>query len=557
MKRQSLLAIAALLTLALVVCAGCKKGESNTTTTAGTKTPITFTFYNDDATEDMPFTDPVARKITEATGVTLKVDRPVGGDQQAIPIMIASGQLPDLIFAKGQLAMLVNEGLVIKLDDLIEKRGKNIKETYAGVLNRLRNTTEDPYIYNLGSYDVKTAVWSTDGTMQIQHAVLKDLGYPRMKTLDDYEKAIKAYKAKYPTINGRPTIGFSLLIDTWQWYIDLSNPSMFLAGYKGDDGQWFVDQNTLDAYYKFQNPNAKYYYQWLNRMYHEGVLDRESFTQTEDEWRAKIAQGRVLGIAYPGWGYGEARQSLINEGRPERTYAYLPIQIDERFTPGTTADPGFSGGYGIAITTACKDPERALEFLDWMASEEACILREWGIEGVNYDYVNRDGKRVRVQKEQDRLDRISDPNYGRRTGIGLWYHPFPRRGTGWIDSTGNYITTTTPELIKQNFLDVERETLAAYGAEMWTDLFPSPDSLGISRHGQAWQYTLPPDLQAKTSEADDYIKTALSNIVIGPQNNFDAAWDKIQNDLKAMGIDEANRALTALVKDKVKLWESK
>jgi putative aldouronate transport system substrate-binding protein len=81
--------------------------------------------------------------------------------------------------------------------------------------------------------------------------------------------------------------------------------------------------------------------------------------------------------------------------------------------------------------------------------------------------------------------------------------------------------------------------------------------LGISRHGQAWQYTLPPDLQAKTSEADDYMKTALSNIIIGPQSNFDAAWEKILSDLRAMGIEDANRGLTALVKDKVKLWEGK
>ena len=552
MRKQRFVTIAALFALALIICSGCAKKGGQAKTTAGTLTPITFTFYNDDAVEDMPFTDPVAKEITKKTGVTLKVDRPVGGDQQAIPIMIASGDLPDLIFAKGQLAMLVNANLVLPLDPLINKYGKNVKETYAGVLNRLRNTTEDPNIYNLGSYDVKTAIWGTDGTMQMQHAVLKDQGYPRMKTLDDYEKAIKAYLRKYPTINGRPTIGFSLLIDTWQWYIDLSNPSLFLAGYKGDDGQWYVDQKTLDAYYKFLNPEAKHYYKWLNRMYYEGVLDRESFTQTQDEWQAKIAQGRVLGIAYPGWGYGEARQSLISDGRQERTFAYLPIQIDERFQPGTTMDSGFSGGYGIAITTSCKDPDRAFEFLDWMASEEACILREWGLEGVNYSYIN--GKRV--QNEQDRLDRISDPNYGRRTGIGLWYHPFPRRGTGWIDSTGNYITTTTPELIKQNFLDVERETLAAYGAELWTDLFPSSESLGISRHGQAWQYTLPPDLQAKTTEADDYMKTALSNIVIGPQASFDATWDKIMSDLRAMGIEEANKALTALVKDKVKLWET-
>jgi len=518
-------------------------------TTAGTKSPITFTFFNLDATEDMPFDDPVAQEIRRRTGVTLKVDRPVGGDQQAIPLMIASGQYPDLIFAKGNLGLLIEAGAVIPLDDLIERRGNHIKDLYGELLPRLRNTTEDPQIYNVGTYAVQNGMWTTDGTMQIQHAVLKDLGYPVMRTLDDYESAIKTYMAKYPTINGQRTIGFSLLIDTWQWYIDLSNPSCFLLGYP-DDGQWIVDQNTLEAYYKFLHPEAKLYYRWLNRMNAEGILDPESFTQKEDVWKAKIASGRVLGIAYPGWGYGDARSSLINDGMADRTYAYLPITIDERYRAASLMDPGFSGGWGIAISSTCKDPERAFEFLDWWCSEEAQMLVNWGLEGVNYQVI--DGKRVVPAEEQNRSD--TDPDYGKKTGVGRWVHPFPQRGPGFIDSTGNYITRNSPETIRRNYLPVERETLAGYGVEMWTDLFPSTESLGISRHGQAWQYTLPPDLNAKTAEADDYMKNALANIVLGRPVLFDSAWDRIVRDLRAMGIEEANRALTALVRDKVKLW---
>jgi len=551
-KLKSVWAIALLMTAALLIFAGCNRGAgARGATTAGTTSPITFTFYNEDATEDMLFADPVAQEITRRTGVTLKVDRPVGGDQQAIPIMIASGQYPDLIFAKGNLAMLIEAGAILPLDDLIERRGRYIKELYGDMLPRLRNSTDDPQIYNVGTYAVHNGMWDTDGTMQIQHAVLKDQGYPRMRTLDDYERAIKAYLTKYPNINGRRTIGFSLLIDTWQWYIDLSNPSCFLLGYP-DDGQWLVDQNSLEAYYKFLHPQAKEYYKWLNRMYVEGVLDPESFTQTEDEWRAKIASGRVLGIAYPRWGYGEARTSLINDGIPERTYAYLPITLNENYRNASLMDPGFSGGWGVAITTSCKDPERAFEFLDWWCSQEAQVLINWGIEGTNYNVVN--GKRVVIESE--RLASISDPNYGRRTGVGIYAHPFPQYGRGFIDRTGNFITRDSPETIKENYLPVEVETLAAYGAQMWTDLFPSAESLGVTRHGQAWQYTLPPDLNAKTSEADDYIKTALSNIVLGRPQDFDAAWDRIIRDLRAIGIEDANKALTELVKDKVRLWSN-
>jgi putative aldouronate transport system substrate-binding protein len=551
-KLKSVWAVALLITAALLIFAGCNRGTgASGPTTAGTTSPITFTLYNEDATEDMLFADPVAKEITKRTGVTLKIDRPVGGDQQAIPIMIASGQYPDMIFAKGNLAMLIEAGAILPLDDLIQRRGRYLKELYGSMLPRLRNSTDDPNIYNVGTYAVHNGMWDTDGTMQIQHAVLKDQGYPRMRTLDDYERAIKAYLAKYPTINGRRTIGFSLLIDTWQWYIDLSNPSCFLLGYP-DDGQWLVDQNSLEAYYKFLHPQAKEYYRWLNRMNIEGVLDPESFTQTEDEWRAKIASGRVLGIAYPRWGYGESRTSLINDGMPERTYAYLPITLNESYRNASLMDPGFSGGWGVAITTSCKDPERAFEFLDWWCSQEAQVLINWGIEGTNYNVVN--GKRVVIESE--RLASISDPNYGRRTGVGIYAHPFPQYGRGFIDSTGNFITRDSPETIKENYLPVEVETLAAYGAQMWTDLFPSAESLGVTRHGQAWQYTLPPDLNAKTSEADDYIKTALSNIVLGRSQDFDASWDRIIRDLRAIGIEDANKALTELVKDKVRLWSN-
>ena len=130
-------------------------------------------------------------------------------------------------------------------------------------------------------------------------------------------------------------------------------------------------------------------------------------------------------------------------------------------------------------------------------------------------------------------------------------------GRGAKASNGQWIYRDSPEFIKSNYNDMERETLAAYGVEMWTDLFPPTETLGIPRHGQAWRYTLPPDLNAKQQEADDYMKTALSGIVIGRQQDFDASWDRIMQDLDRMGIGEANKALTEQIKDKVRLWEGR
>ncbi len=551
------LAVGALVLYALVVSAlaGCgasrgKAGDSAKGSAPDSgKPPITLKFFTADSTDDMPFTDPVARAITAKTGVTLQVEHPLAGDQQAIPLMIASGQYPDLIYAKGDLALLVAAGAVIPLDGLIARKGDHLKRLYGDQLPRLRFSPDDPRIYTVGTYGVKQAVWQVDGTMQLQHAVLKELGYPKIQTFEDYENALRAYIAKYPEINGRKTIGLSLLIDAWQWYIGLSNPGSYTTGHP-DDGQWIIDDESLTARYKFMDEDMDLFYRWLCRLNAEGLLDPESFTQKLDVWKAKIASGRVLGISYPLWGYTDTRASLINAGMEDRTYAYLPVVADPGYRAQNLKDPGFTGGWGVAISSTCADPERAFEFLDWMCSEEAQILTNWGIKDVNYAIEN--GKRVVPPAERRRIE--TDPFYAKNTGVTRWAYPFPQCGSAWIDSTGNYITRESPETIRANYLQAERETLAGYGATMWTDLFPSGGELGVSRHGQAWLYQLTPELNAMVSEADAYVKTSLVNAILGRPEDFDAAWLSMRETLIAMGIEEANKAMTKLIRDRVAMW---
>lgn len=520
--------------------------------------PITLTFFTSDGTGDLLFTDPVAKKITEETGVTLEVDRPKSNDSQAVPLMIASQKYDDLIYAKSEIVKLIDAHAVIALDDwvdsdgnhvnLIEKYGKNLKELYGDQLVKLKHT--DGHIYSFGTYGVKNAILETSGTMQLQHAVLKELGYPKIRTLDDYGTAIRAYKKKYPEIDGKKTIGFSLLIDTWQWYIDLSNPCNYVIGYP-DDGQWIVDRQTHKAQYKFLNPDTVYYYRWLNKMNADGTLDPESFTQSEDMWKSKIASGCVLGISYPNWGYNDARATLIASGKQDRTYAYLPIVVDEKkYKDPSLTDYGFSGGWGISISSSCKDVIHAFKFIDYMCSEKTQILLNWGIEGVNYTVVN--GRRVVPPEEQSRSENDSD--YSIITGVSKWVYPFPERGNGSLDKNGDWITRNTRQRIIDNYLPVEKETLAAYGATMWTDLFPQTNTLSRPAHGQVWQYQLPVEINNKVNAADDYVKGALMQCVICKPEQFQSKWNMMVQHLKDMGMEEAGDEVSALIEQKLKLW---
>ena len=68
-----------------------------------------------------PWTDPVALKITEATGVSLKTEYPARGSDDAIDLILADGDYPDLIYAKEKSNRLIEAGALIDLAPLIDE----------------------------------------------------------------------------------------------------------------------------------------------------------------------------------------------------------------------------------------------------------------------------------------------------------------------------------------------------------------------------------------------------------------------------------------------------
>ena len=558
MKKRKLLSLVMAITLTATTFVGCgkKSGESSSDTPildGMDKTPITLTFFNCDLTEDWDFTDEVAKKITELTGVTLEITHPVAGDTQAIPLMIASGEYPDLIFAKGDTAKLIDAGAIIKLDDMIEEKGENLKALYGDQLDRLRASSDDPSIYTVGTYGVSVKVFEPGGTLQIQHDVLKELGYPEIKTIYDYEEAIKSYIEANPTTeDGQQRIGLSLMASDWRWLITTGNIASAAIGIP-DDGQFKVDDETGETTYKFTIPEIKEYFQWLNHMNDIGLLDPESFTQKEDTYKAKISSGRVIGLSDAAWDYSDAETTLKAEGKVGSTYARLPVTVSEEYVDQSLKDYGFGGGWGIAISESCENKERAFEFLDWMASDEAQVLLNWGIEGEHYT-VNEDGKREVLPEIQEQKN--TDPDFSKKTGIGAYIYPFPQRGVGAIDSTGNSYTTTTLENVIANYNEAQKETLAGYGISNFTELFTSDEELGISKHGQVWQYTIPSDsdIAIIQQKCDDYIQQAVTQAILGKPENFDKAWDEIQKTLKSYGVDKLNEEMTKLTKERLELW---
>lgn len=532
---------------------GCSAAENTVAvdtqqqeTTQESLEPVTFTFYSADGLEDT-WTDPVAQMITEKTGVTLKMDYPADSYDNRIELMVATGEYPDFVFAKGSVSTLIRNDALIDMSDLIDEYSPNIKKLYGDEYENLRYSSEDPSIYQLCSDKVQEETLETSGTAQLQWAVLQENQYRVPYTLEEYTQMIRDYMEKYPMINGKPAIGISIVCSDWHWYTMLSNPSGYMNG-SADNGQWIVDDEKQEVYYKHAADGQKEYYKWLNEMYNEGILDPEFATQTHEDFVLKVAEGRVLGLLDEEWDYTGAEISLRADGQEEHTYAGLPVTIDRSVKCPSLKQQNLAVGWGIGITKSCKDPVRAVRFLDWLCSDEAQILLNWGIEGVDY-YYDENGKRCIT--EEDLEASRKDTNYSERTGVGFRVYPYPSYGNQSVDSTGNSYSKSSREMVKEGYDEMEKEALKAWNVDMLTDIFPQKEEFSKDAYSPLWAMTLPDELEKMLVALDNVSWKELIECVVSPADDFDAKWDELQQNLKDAGLEKADREMTALLRDEI------
>lgn len=568
MKRKvvSLMLVSAMVAGMLAGCgsdSGSSKGGSSTETgsaaeasssgetadDADDKSPITFEYFNADG-KNGNWDNPVAKAITEATGVTLDVSYPVasqGDAKEDVALMIANDEYPDMIYAKGSATDLYQAGALIDMTDLIEKYGPNIKKMYGAEMEKLKWSQDDPGIYQLSYAGVNQKTLTTGGSCQIQWAALKENDYKYPKTLDEYEKMIKSYLAAHPkTDDGLDMIGITMSASDWHWMITLGNPAGLIADASPDNGQWIID-DEYNVHYKHVTDEEKEYFKWLCRMYNEGILDPNFATQTDDDYIAKVASGRVVAITDAEWHYSQCEATLVADGKVDQTYVGLPVTLREDQVEKALLYQGTTVGWGIGITKSCEDPVRAIKFLDYLCSDEGQILYHWGIEGENY-FLDDNGQPYRTDEEVAKAQ--SDPDYAKNTGIDN-YTGFPIYGTGSYSEDGFPYTPTTKESVIANYNTAEKEGCEAMGFEMLTDMFAQPEEFDLLPYSALWAYQQPQELAEKQTILDEIAWPGLVKCVTGTEDEFDGNWKSMVQELTDNGLADAEEAMTEFLATKL------
>lgn len=513
---------------------------------------VELTFFHADGNQDDPWTDPVAQAITEKTGVKLKTTYPIGGNDQseAVALMIAEQKYPDIIFAKGSANSLIEAGALIDMSDLIDQYGTNIKKLYGDEFDKLRQSADDPSIYQLSAYAVGGEIFKDSGSAQIQWDVMKANDYKVPETLAEFESMIKDYIAANPkTDDGLDRIGITLSTADWHWMITLGNPAGAIADGAPDNGQWIVDENN-QSMYKFRSEKQREYFRWLCRMYNEGILDPEFATQTHEDYIAKIASGRVIALFDKDWDYQDGEKVLKADGKLGATYCGLPLTMDKDTKCPVLMYQGLTTGMGVAISSICSDPVKAIQFIDFLCSDEGQVLNKWGIEDVNY-FLDESGNRYRTDEEIDASN--NDKDYSKNTGVGFHNYPFPTYGDGVVDSTGSTYTTKSKTSVIAEYNEEEKAAVEKWGVDLLVDIFPQADEFEIPPYPPLWAIAKPAEFDEISNQLDEVAWSKLIECVRGSEADFDDNYDAMLTELEKTGMSDAEAMLNEVIAEKVAL----
>ena len=524
MKKKQMLAALMGVAMLSTLLAGCGGGDKEGSSEEGGVKEFTAFFavpgteINDD--------NEIQQKIAEITGAKCKETWLTGQTaEEAVGTMIAGGEYPDFIDGGDGMAQLYDAGALVALDDYIDDY-PNIKEYLTDQeWDKLRQ--EDGHIYWIQQfqniYGEEKATIHNDEAFWIQTRVLEWAGYPEVKTMDQYFDLIEAYQEANPTMeDGTENIPYTILCEDWRYFC-LENAPQFLDGYP-NDGSVIVDPDELKVIDYNTTPTAVKYFQKLNEEYHKGIVDPESFTQTYDEYIAKLSTGRVLGMIDQWWDFAyNVNDSLKQQGLDEQgcDYVPLPITIEEGIQNRWHCSGSvLNEASGLAITTSCEDVEGALQFINDLLSQEVHDLRYWGVEGEDYE-VDENGLFYRT--EEQRLE-ASDTAY--KASHLCTYSYFPQYAGTSRDGINAMQPQYQPTEFFDGLSDDVKKCFEAYGVETYVDM------LGTSEAPGPWYPMYSYSNNMTTSTPGGMALTKMGEIKheylpkVVMAEDFDAAWDE-------------------------------
>ncbi|MFC0210994.1 extracellular solute-binding protein [Paenibacillus chartarius] len=413
-KKKTLQLTAVSAALLSIVAAGCSNnsnpsGASSSPAQTGTasvkpeaaevKYPASLTYWvqlNANAAAIMKTYNEMAayKEIEKKTGTKVEFQHPPAGQEKdQFNIMMASGNLPDVIeynfgttvglSAAQSPDALIKGKQILRLNELIDRHAPNLSKVLKEHPEfRKMITTDEGNIYVMPFLLGDEQLSVVYGPV-FRKDWLDKLNLKVPTTIPEWETVLTAFRDKDPNGNGKP--------DEIPFFMSLTadfDVNHLLVGAWGITTDFYNDKGKIK--YGPIQPEFKEFLATLARWYKNGLIDKDYATITDSKLKDNKIINNQVG-AYSGFaGAGLGRYlTLVQPTNPSFSLVGAPYPTVKEGGPkplGQYTMP-FTG-YGAAISAKAKNPEQIIKWLDYKYGQEGHMLINFGIEGESYKMEN-------------------------------------------------------------------------------------------------------------------------------------------------------------------------
>lgn len=409
-KRTAAMALAvAMAATTATTVTGCGSGKSSAKLNDGSfkevdastlefplkeKATLTGTISYPANTESEPNKRTIFKRLQEKTNVEIDWTA-IQADQWSDKIsleMANTKNMTDFIFSAGfsdnDLLKYAKQGVIIPLEEYIDAYMPNLQavfEKYPEYRTMCTDTDGHiwalPWIEQLGNE--KTAIQTIGNMSFINKKWLDFLNLKVPTTVDEFEQVLIAFRDHASEIQAEFGIDGSIIPMSCIVNDGDQDPSLIINGFgegygDADKTRHIAVTNDKEVICSATQDGYKEGIEWLHKLYEEGLIDTESFTQ---EWSTYVAKGKSgrYGVCFS-W-------DVANIDNLEDWVPLPALTADTRnITPQNGSfTSGFDRGRCV-VTAVAENPALVCAWLDQMYDPFQSPQNNWGTYGEDDDF---------------------------------------------------------------------------------------------------------------------------------------------------------------------------
>lgn len=460
------------------------------------------------------------QEVEDRAGVKITWEEVSADWDQKKGAMLAGGDIPDLIVGPNAITdadFAQFPGLFENLAPLIEEHGPNIQAMFEEQPDtQVLSTQPNGEIYGLSKYQ---RFWPETSTMQfINQQWLDNLGLEKPANWDELFDVLMAFKEEDANGNGDPDDEIPMdFAPVGEGGFGYFQPTMLLGStgmtITGGGGQgYFLEEGEVKNF--FIDERYKTFVTFLNKLYENGLINEEAFTQDYSQYQALArGEGDVAKIGYT-FGWEKTDRFGLNVSDQYETFAPMKVSADYDGEISWSYDYNQlnHGVNFIQMSSQTSNKEAAMKFINELYDPEVSLQVLFGSIGPN------------IEKTEDNSYKILPPQ-DEEMDPGTW-----KWTSTWADNGPMFISDELEVELPVDMLAVDEQQApfkkVFENLDVENDVFPSM----MLKYSQE-------DNNAMTLVNTDFMNIAMSKFGEWVTNGgIEEEWDSYKQQVEQIGL---------------------